>query len=319
MASPIGTNEMNSISRRFLLDQVVDNVYLGIPAFFRLNAANKRIVQGGFQVEVPLMWSKFSAGGAYQGYDLLDITPSDTVKNGAWDWKQYYVPVTLSGLDLIRADSPEAVVSLVKLQFEQAEMQLADQLDNGLWSDAVTNQKQIDGLKGAVDDGTVAGTYGGLSRTTNTWWKSQIDSSTTTLTLATMQSMFGLCSTGGRSPTVLMTTQANYNRYWGLNTSGQAFPVQPGGHDVQLAQSGFSNLVFNGAPVIVDSNVPANHIFFLNENYMYLLVHPRGNFDFNEFIQPPNQDAMTALILWAGNLVVTNVARSGKMTAITGP
>lgn len=212
MASPIGTNEMNSISRRFLLDQVVDNVYLGIPAFFRLNAANKRIVQGGFQVEVPLMWSKFSAGGAYQGYDLLDITPSDTVKNGAWDWKQYYVPVTLSGLDLIRADSPEAVVSLVKLQFEQAEMQLADQLDNGLWSDAVTNQKQIDGLKGAVDDGTVAGTYGGLSRTTNTWWKSQIDSSTTTLTLATMQSMFGLCSTGGRDELMLAAFREAMNK-----------------------------------------------------------------------------------------------------------
>jgi hypothetical protein len=308
---------MNGISRRFLFDQVVDNVYLSITALFRLNSMGKKIVQGGYQVEVPLMWSKFAAGGFYQGYDLLDITPSDTVKNGAWDWKQAYVPVTVSGLDLIRADSPEAVVNLLRLQFEQAQMQLADQLGNSVWTDASTNQKNIDGLKGAIDDGTVAATYAGITRSSNAFWKSQIDSSTTTLTLASMQTMFGNCQAGGRTPTVLFATQANYNRYWALNTSGQAFPVQPAGHDAQLAQSGFSNLVFNGVPILVDSYVPANHIFFCNENYMYLLVHPRGDFDFNEFREPVNQDAMTALILWAGNLIVTNCARQGKMTALT--
>ncbi len=317
MASPVGTNTMNSISRRFLFDTVVDQIYLSITAFFRLNAMGKKIVHGGYQVEVPLMWQKFAAGGFYQGYDLLDITPSDTVKNGAWDWKQSYAPVTVSGLDLIRADSPEAVVNLLRLQFEQAQMQLADQIGNSVWTDATTNQKNIDGLKGAVDDGSVAPTYAGITRSSNAFWKSQLDSSTTTLTLASMQSMFGSCQAGGRTPTVIFTTQANYNRYWALNTSGQAFPTQPAGHDAQLAQSGFSNLVFNGVPVLVDSYVPANHLFFLNENYMYLLVHPRGDFDFNEFREPVNQDAMTALILWAGNLIVTNCARQGKMTAIT--
>jgi hypothetical protein len=316
MATPIGTNTMNSISRRFLFDQVVDNVYLAIPAFFRLNAMNKKIVQGGFQVEVPLMFSKFAAGGFYQGYDLLDITPSDTVKNAAFDWKQAYVPVTVSGLDLIRADSPEAVVNLLRLQFEQAQMQLADQIGFSLWTDAVTNQKNIDGLKGAVDDGTVAPSYGGITRSSNVFWKSQIDSATTTMTLAALNTLFGNCQAGGRTPTVIFGTQANYNRYWALNTSGQAFPVQPAGHDAQLAQSGFSNLVFNGVPFLVDSNVPANHVFMLNENYMYLLVHPRGDFDFNEFREPVNQDAMTALILWAGNLILTNCARQGKLTAL---
>ena len=50
---------------------------------------------------------------------------------------------------------------------------------------------------------------------------------------------------GGRTPTVLIGTQSTYNIYWNLNTSGQAFPVQPAAHDQQLAQSGFTNLLFN--------------------------------------------------------------------------
>jgi len=316
MATPIGTNELNSISRRYIHPQLVDNVYNSNPMFFRLNAMNKKMLQGGLQIEIPLVYSRFAAGGFYQGYDLLDVSPSDTVKNAAFDWKQAYVPVSVSGQDLIRADSPEAVVNFLTFYFENAQTELAEILGVGVWSDVVTNGKVIDGLKGAVDDGTVATTYGGLSRSTNTWWKSSYDSSTTTLSLALMRTMFGNISQGGRHPTLIVGTQANYNRFWALCQGAQAFPVQPGGHDEQLAQAGFSNLLFDGVPFVVDSHVPANHIFYLNEDYIYLFVNPRADFNMKEFREPVNQDAMTALILWAGNVVISNCAMQGKMTAV---
>lgn len=317
MATPIGTNEINSISRRYIHPQLVDNVYRSNPMFFRLNSMNKKMLQGGLQIEVPLVFTRFAAGGFYQGYDLLDVTPSDTVKNAAFDWKQAYVPVSVDGLTLIRADSPEAIVNFLTFYFENAQTELAEILGTGVWSDVVTNNKVIDGLKGAVDDGTVATTYGGLSRSTNTWWKSQIDAATATLTLVSMRTMMGNCSEGGRHPTILVGTQLNYNRFWNLTQPSQAFPVQPGGHDEQLAQAGFSNLLFDGVPFVVDSHVPANHIFFLNEDYVYLFVNPRADFNMKEFREPVNQDAMTSLILWAGNVVLSNCARQGKMTALT--
>jgi hypothetical protein len=317
MATPIGTNEVNSISRRYIYPTLVDNVYRSNVMFFRANARNKKILQGGLQIEVPLVYSAFAAGGFYQGFDLLDVSPSDTVKNAAFDWKQAYVPVSVDGLTLIRADSPEAVVNFLAFYFEQAQTQLADNLGGGIWSDVVTNNKAIDGLKGAIDDGTVATTYGGLSRTSNTWWKSQIDSTTTATGLTAMQKLFGSATEGARHPTIIVTTQAIYNFYWGLNTSGQAFPVQPTGHDEQLAQSGFTNLLFNSVPVLVDSHVPANHMFMINEDYVYLFVNPRADFTMKDFREPVNQDAMTSLILWAGNLVLSNCQRQAKFTALT--
>ena len=109
MATPIGTNEVNSISRRYIYPTLVDNVYRSNLMFFRLNARNKKILQGGYQIEVPLVYAKFAAGGWYQGFDVLDVSPSDTVKNAAFDWKQAYTPVSVDGLTLIRTDSPEAI------------------------------------------------------------------------------------------------------------------------------------------------------------------------------------------------------------------
>jgi len=315
VATPIGTNEINSISRRYIHPQLVDNIYRSNVMFFRLNAMNKKMLQGGLQIEVPLVFTRFAAGGFYQGFDLLDVTPSDTVKNAAFDWKQAYVPVSVDGLTLIRADSPEAIANFLTFYFENAQAELAAILGVGVWSDVVTNNKVIDGLKGAVDDGTVATTYGGLSRSANTWWKSQVDTSTP-LALTNMRTVMGNATEGGRHPTLLAGTQLNYNRFWNLVQPSQAFPVQPGGHDEQLAQAGFSNLLFDGVPFVVDSNIPANHIFYLNEDYIYLFVNPRADFNMKEFREPVNQDAMTSLILWAGNVVLSNCARQAKMTSV---
>lgn len=316
MATPIGTNEINSISRRYIIPTLYDNVYNSNLMFFRLNAMNKKILQGGIQIEVPLVYSRFAAGGFYSGYELLDVSPSDTVKNAAFDWKQAYVPVSVDGLTLIKADSPEAIVNYLSFYFENAQTELAEILGGGVWSNVVSNNKSIDGLQGAVDDGDVAATYGGLLRSANTWWRAQ-DDTTGALTLTLMQSMFGTLTSGGRHPTIIAGTQANYNRYWVLCEAKKQFNTQPGGHDEMLAQAGFTNLLFNNVPFVVDSHVPANHIFFLNEDYIYLYVNPRADFNMREFREPVNQDAMTALILWAGNIVLSNCQLQGKLSNVT--
>lgn len=317
MATPIGTNSVTALSRRHLLDQIIDAFYKSNTLTYRLLAMNKKMMQGGTQIEVPIMWSGTQAGGWYAGPDVLDISPSDPFKNAAWDLRQLYVPVTVDNLTLARSDHPEAVANLLTGLFEQAEMQMAEFLGVALWSDAVTNSKMLDGLKGAIDDSTVAATYGGLARSSNTFWKSQIDSSTTTLTTLSMRSIMGSCTEGGRAPTAIFTTQFIYNRYWNLLQANQAWPVNPAGADVQLAQGGFTNAVFDGIPVFVDSHVPANHVFFINERYLELIVKTGLDFYLEDFVKPNNQDVFTSLLKWMGQVIMKNPARSGKMTAVT--
>jgi hypothetical protein len=317
MATPIGTNEINSISRRYIYPTLVDNVYRSNLMFFRLNARNKKILQGGLQIEIPLVYTRFAAGGFYSGFDLLDVSPSDTVKNAAFDWKQAYVPVSVDGLTLIRADSPDAVVNFLSFYFENAQTELAEILGAGIWSTVTTNAKAVDSIPAAIDNGSLAATYGGLTRSANTFWNATVTAITPPLSLSTMQTLFGTVTEGGRHPTLLVAPQFVYNLYWALSVPGQAFPVQPGGHDEQLAQNGFTNLLFNGVPLAVDSHVPANQLFMVNEDYAYLYVNPRADFNMKEFREPVNQDAMTALILWAGNVVFSNLARQGKLTGVT--
>ena len=316
MATPVGTNIINSLSRRFILPTVTDNVYASVLMFFRLNSRGKKMVQGGYQIEAPLDWSRFAAGGWYQGFDALDVSPSDVVKNAAWDWKFADVPVTIDGPSLIKSDSPEAVVNTLQFLFTAAESEMATVIGAALWANSQVT-KQVDSIPAAVDTGSVASSYGGLTHSGNTFWNGNVTGITPPLALATMQTIFGTCTSGGRHPTIIVTTQAVYNLYWALSTGGQSFPVQPAGHDEQLAQNGFTNLLFNGVPVVVDPNVPSQQMYFLNEDYWYLFVQPNRDFYLRDFVIPVNQDAYTSLLLWAGNAVCTNISRQGKLTGIS--
>lgn len=322
-ATPVGASTVTAIAERFIMPEIVDNVYGRNALLYRLNRSNKRIVRGGYQIEQPLMFDDFAAGGTYQGYDVLTVSPSDTIKNGAWAWAQYYVPVTVDGLTLIKVDSPRAIADLIRTYFAQAEMQMAQNLGAGIWSDGITNPKAIDGLQGAVDDGGVLGTYAGIVRASNTWWNANDDSTTSALTLAALQSMFMSCSSGGRHPTSIWSRVEQYNRYWNLNVANQDFPSQPSGHDEVLASAGFTNQLFNNVPWLIDDNVfdgpnaSNSAIVMLNEDYMWLAVSPRADFVMQPFQQPVNQDAMTALMLWAGNLIITNCKRQGKLTNVS--
>lgn len=322
MATPLGTNIVSSISRRFIMPDVVDVIYTSNVVTFRLLAQSKRIVQGGTQIEVPLMYSRFTNGGPYQGYGLLNVAPNDTVKNLAFDWKQQYVPVSISRLDLIKLNSPEAVANGIGVMFEQAQMELVENLATGLWSDAVTDPIQIDGIKGAVDAGAVTTVYGGLTRSTNTFINSTVDSTSTTLTGPFLQSLFMNVTEGGRAPTLIASRAMQYNRFHNLQAPGQDFPVVAAGSDVQLAQAGFTNLLYNTTPWVVDShvfdgaNASNSAIVMLNEDYINLVVNPMADFYLEDFQVPVNQDAMVAKILWAGDLVIKNTKRQGKATAI---
>lgn len=313
MPTAIGTDLVTSISRRHIMPTIVDNIYGSNALFYRMRASG-RTIQGGTQIEVPIMYAQLGAGGAYSGYDVLNTAPSDTVKNAVWDWKQHYVPVTIDGRTLIRLDSPEAIANGLRLQFSQAEMQLATNIGGGVYSDGSTNAKEITGLQLAVDS---AGTYGGINRSSATYWQSYEDSSTTVLSLDALQTAHGTATSGGRHPTLIVSQQANYNRYWKLGIGSQIQDIGAGGRDEQLAAAGFHNICFNGVPWVVDSQVHnSTTIYMLNEDYLFLASTPRADFTLQDFQSPHDQDAMTALILWAGELICTNPSRQAKFTAI---
>lgn len=318
MAVIVGTNAVTSIARHYIMPQITDMIYQQSPIIFRLMAGNKRSVQGGTQIEIPWMYSRMAAGGTYQGYDVLNVAPSDTIKNGALDWKQYYVPVTIDGLTMIKTDSPDAIANFIKVQFEQANMEMAALLGGDVYADASVATKSLDGFANTINN---SGTYAGLARASNTWLNSQVDGATATWSITAANTFFQSCSRGGAHPTIIVSNQTQWNRHYNTAFASGVFQnfLTPGAMDEQLYSVGFTNILFNNVPYVVDSFVGSGNapIYFLNEKFIDLVVSPRADFYLEQFQTPVNQDAMVAKLLWAGNIINRNPQNAGKMTAIT--
>lgn len=322
MATAIGTNTVTAIARRFILPTITDNIYRSITILYRLMKMNRRSIQGGTQIEVPLLYQRFSTGGMYRGFSRFNTTPSDTIKNAVFDWKQAQVTWSVDGLTLIKVDSPESIANFLTLQSTQATMELAEVLATSLFAPNVTNPDDLDSIPNMVGTGTTVGnpTYGGITRTANTWWNSYVQGAAgaNTMTMAALQTWFTGGLVGGQQYTVIFSGQDQFNRFLALNTGTNGYAVQyvrePAGHDALLASPGFTNLLFNNVPWVVDSHVPTSQavigsavtdtcIYGLNENVIDWVVSPRADFFLKPFSEPVDQDAMVASLLWAGNLI----------------
>jgi hypothetical protein len=328
MSVLIGTDTVTSIARHVIMPTITDQIYNSNILLYRLMRANKRVIGGGTQIEVPQLYADFGTGSAYQGFETLVTTPHDTVKNLVFDWKQYYVTWAVDGLTLIKTDSADAIANLLTLQSQQAYMRMGEILAAGLFGDGVTTglgTKELDGIRGAVGNASVGNAnYGGISRSTNTWHVSQIDATASALSFSRMRTnLIGPATIGGYHPTIILSGQTNYNRHWLLHTSTTGYSNvnnrQPAGHDELLASAGFTNLLFDNIPHVVDSHVHSDaYMYALNENVLQWVVSPRADFYLEDFQKPVNQDAMVATLLFAGNLISQSSRLHAALTGING-
>lgn len=325
MATPQGANSLTAFSQRYLFkDGISDLVYGSNPLFQRWNSGRRKTISGGYQWEVPLIHRKFGIGGSFQGWDQNDVSPQDTAITAAWDPKQSYTAVSIDKGTLRKANSPEGTYDLLKVQFDQAKMDLGDKLGTQLQSDG-TNAKDLDGMKLAIDDGGVATNYAGVSRTTYTSWRATEDASTSALTEAALQSNILTVTQGGQSPTILYSRTDNYARMLALGDTYVQLPVGSGGADEVLFTSGHTGVLVLNTPYMIEShtfdgaNSSNSAIVGINERWVDLGVMNGAEFTMSPFESAVinGQLGYTCMIDFMGAVMVRNPNLCFKMTALT--
>lgn len=300
-------DQISAITEKNFIKKLVDNIFRSNILLKRMQDKNSIKLTGGERIIQPVMYAKSSTDVWFSGAETLNTTDVDQFTAFEFLWKQAQVPISITRIDELKNSGPEAKLNFVKEKTQAAEMTLKDALGDGLYNDGTT-ANQIVGLQLAVDS---AGTYGGVDRSSNSWASAQEDGTTTTVSIAALQSSWGAASIDSDTPTISVTTQAIYNRYYGLLQPQQRF------QDSDSAKGGFVSLMFNGKPFVVDHKVPTSQLYMLNENYLYLAVHKDENFRFRKFMDEAKQAVMTARIFFAGNLVCSNPRMQAKLTALT--
>ena len=303
---PLDYNQITAITNKKWIPKLYDNIFDSDPLLQRLKKKCYLKKDGGTVIMIPLNYALNGAGGWYTGAETFNTTDTENITAAAYDWKQLYENISITGRDRELNNGDAAILDFVKSKTQIAEKTMIDRLGDGIYSDG-TDAKSIVGLGDIVD---ATETVGGLSGSTYSWWAAQENSSTTTLSMSGLQTMHTTLSKNNDGPTVAMATRTLYNSYYALLQPQQRF------QDSETAKGGFTSLMFNGIPFIAGSKVPSSHVMFLNEQYLHLVVHKNRDMKFTGFKEPVNQDVTVGQILWMGALCTSNRRMQGKFTAL---
>lgn len=303
---PLTWDQISGITEKKFVKKMYDNIFDSNPLTKRLKQKSYEKLDGGLSIMVPLNYAQTTASGWYTGADSLSTSDNENITAAEYAWKQIYANISITRLDELKNSGDAQKIALVKSKIQIAEKTIMDQLGTAIYNDGTTVNALV-GLRAIVD---TSSTVGGIAQGSYSWWQGQVDSSTTTFSIAALQTQYNACSVDSDVPTVIMATRANYNRYYGQLQPQQRFM------DAETAKGGFSSLMFNGSPFIADSHCPANHIFILNENYLHLFAHKDEDMRFEPFVKPINQNVKVAKIYWMGALGSSNNRLHGKLSAV---
>jgi hypothetical protein len=303
---PLSYDQISAITEKKFLPKMVDNIFQSNPLLKRLKEKQYTRVDGGTSIIQPLNYAQASAVEWYQGADTLTVTDNDVITGAEYSWKQIHGAITISHLDELKNNGDAAKLKLVQNKMKIVEKSVQDTMGTGLYSSG-SIAKSIVGLGSIVG---IANTVGGISQSSYSWWQGQVDSTTTVTTLPAIQVVNNLATVGNDGPTVGMTTRAIYNYIYALLQPQQRFV------DAGEAKAGFTSIMLNGFPVLVDSHCTTAALYLLNEQYLHLYYHPQEDFRFEPFQKPINQNVKVGHIYWAGAFGSSNNRMHGVLSAL---
>jgi hypothetical protein len=279
---------------------------------------NTRYEDGGLTIATPIDYASNSTYQRYSDWDTLNISASDVISSAEYQWRQIALNVVASGRELRINSGENRIFNLAKARIKNALRTYNNNFSSDLYSSgSLTNQ--VNGLQAIVAD-TNTNTVGGIDASVWAFWQNtvfdasvnSVTPSATTIENSLMLPLWLLLDRGPDDQPDLIVADNLYYQYF--ETSQASLKRY---NDTTTANAGMTGLKYKNAMVMYDGNsgIPAAHMYFLNTNYLELVVHKDADLQVMDEMRPVNQDGSVTPILWMGNLVCSNRRQQGVIIA----
>lgn len=328
MANPAQVEQTFIAALNDTASAVVDATATATPFLAILKKKGRYRPYSGPAIEEKIIYNR-PTGGHYSHYDILATPPADILTKAEWTPKQAYVPVVLSGRDIIDNMGETQVFDLLKGTIDAAKSSAQEMIYQDLFSDGTGDGgKQLTGMRAMLPDDPAIGTYAGIDRSQWAFWRpGQYDLSDgdvpgyTTLTPDTvmpiLRAVIAKHSIGTKGPDLLLASPE-----WAAAVHARLDAIQRVTAQGDTASLGFNTIKLNiGGRTVefaeesgIGSAMPANTLYMLDTGSFSLRYHPSRNWKVDEARKPLNQDAIVQFILFAGEFTMNNARFNAKIT-----
>ena len=295
----------------------------------------------------PIKYQKGVASVAFNGFDQLPTSQQPVSVNMTFYPTFVATNVALAGSDLSINETPMQTLNLMKTTMESRSQDAADDVGNFLQGDGTSfGGKAPSGLANTIDNGTVASTYGGLSRASYTGLNSTVTASGGTISLVKVRTLWNAISDGPVIPDFIITDYTTWGYFEQLQTAYQRNnqDFSPANRTVSQT-SGYTEQRWDGMIISRDKKITTGNFYMLNLGqtlHWYGLKWYEGNrvspkakdikgnvyedsiyapgdaFSWTGMIRSYNQGTVNGFMILGGQLVCTAPFRNGVLTGVAG-
>ena len=320
----IGT-ELSYVTRRAFIPELIVQIYKATPTLSLLMRNAQKAAGGVSQITAPVQGSSF-VNFSWSDYSGTFPQPAvqTAVTNAEFNLSVGTVPIPFLGMEGL-VQSTEAVIPLLKARMADAKTVAVESISSSLFTNNSASNTIIAGLPQAYDDGTNVASYGGIARSSNTFWKSTlVTSAGNVLTRAAFMPYLTQATylAGGETPDFGVMSFQDWTSLMVDYTGLETFQSTPGSRYSKddPVNAGFRCLMLGNMPIFADPFCPKGTAYLLNSKYLALYLSEDAPFAFSGFYStiPNLQLGSVGVVVAALNVVCTKPVSGMQVTGITG-
>lgn len=301
-------NQLSYITRRAYLPYAVSQIYNASPTACGLlsNAEEEGGGVDSFIVNVQTGQLVQAQMSSFQG-NFNAPTALQGIQPASWSMTMGLCPIPIFVTEAA-IQAQQKIQDILSLRFTDAGNAIRDMIANQIfvWT-STTSGTQLVGLPGAVDNGSVNATYGGINRSTVTSWQAKVYAagSVNPTRALVAQYINGVSKAQGEMPTFGVCGFGT----WTL-LQQDFLPLEryhPNDNRTEEYISAFRALEVSGVPIYGDAYCPEGIMYLLNTNYLSFRIHQDANWEFLDFtpLTPSNQLGYIGVVYLIYTMVLT--------------
>lgn len=267
---------------------------------------------GGANITNPLIVGRNPNVASYQYYDELPVNETDEFTTVGYGWSRVAGSLILSDQEADENQGEAMLFKLLKAKMDTLEESIQEKFSDYLYGAGAGTDPL--GLSALIPDDPTTGVLGGLSRATETQWRTSAYQFGGSLDPTTIEEAFDDVlldlKMKDNKPDVIIIGRNFLRMYRQAIRDKFMITLSESNKGKAMYDLGFEGFTHNGVPVIYDEDCGVNRAYFINSKFLRTHILKNVNMKVKDLVAPWTVDAIGKRVVWQGNFCLWKAFRT---------
>ena len=282
-------------------------------AFMAWAFANNRVEfeDGGHEITNPLTLGRNPNVTSYEYYDSLPVAQTSEFDTVTYTWSRVAGTVIISDQEEDENRGEAQIFKLMRAKINVLEESIKEKFSGYLYGSG--SGLDPNGLAVLIPDDPTTGTLGGISRASETQWRTSSYDFSGNLDSTNIEEAFDdviLDLTLKKDkPNLILVGRNIWRTYRAAVRDKITIPLTDTGNGKRMMDLGFTGLSHQNIPMLYDEDCGVNKAYFINDKYIKLHILRHVNMKVKKLSAPWTTDAHGRRVVWQGQMALWNAFR----------